>query len=203
MNSITRLVVFDAEPLRLISTSPPRTTRNAQPPRVPTFASAEPSQYSSSTRCPRRAPVTQCHVLTARRYQQSQLSSGLSHLALRMRRAHGGTITAPMRALTAAVLCALLAVGCAPATEPAKLAVNRDHLDFGAIEAGFTSRLAIALSNPGDTTLHVTELALDPTTPELSLEGLPVDALAPGDRKVVVVVFTRSAAARVPSAMGV
>ena len=94
-----------------------------------------------------------------------------------------------MRALTA-VLCALMVVGCAPAAEPAKLAVSRDHLDFGTVEVGFTYRLAIALSNPGDNAVHVTELALVSETPELALEGLPVDALAPGDRKVVLVVYT-------------
>lgn len=107
-----------------------------------------------------------------------------------------------MRVLTA-VLCASLSVGCAPATEPAKLAVNRDHLDFGAVEAGFTSRLAIALSNPGDNTLHVTELTLEPATPGLSLEGLPVDALAPGERKVVVVVYTPTADGALTAALRV
>ncbi len=87
------------------------------------------------------------------------------------------------------VLCALLAMGCTPPAKPT-LALNRDHLDFGTVEAELgVFRLGVALTNTGDAPLRLTDLRLDPPSPELELEGLPMGALPAGDRKVVTVVY--------------
>lgn len=88
----------------------------------------------------------------------------------------------------AVVVWALLAVGCA-ATAPAELSLNRDHLDFGDVEVGGTYRLAVALLNLGGVALSVNEVRLDPPSPDVELEGLPIAEIGMGNRKVLTVVY--------------
>jgi len=87
-------------------------------------------------------------------------------------------------------LCASLLLSCAPAIEPSRLELNRTRLDFGTVEAGVGGfRTVLALRNPGEAAVHVTSLRLDPPAPELELEGLPIDEVAGGSRKLLTVVY--------------
>lgn len=92
------------------------------------------------------------------------------------------------RLVVSAVVVVALA-GC-PAVERSEVIASRVKVDFGVVEADVAPyRLGVALSNPGEKSVRLTELRLEPAVASLSLEGVPVEVLEPGERRLVTVVY--------------